>query len=48
MEEYDELLEEFRMRLERVETAKRTLGHQKGQKKRRKNGDLRAWDDRLR
>ncbi len=27
LEEYDELLKEFRIRLERVETAKRTLGY---------------------
>src|SRR6266498_2973028 len=48
LEECDDLLEEFRIRLERVKTVKRTLGHQKGQRKRRKNGDLRARDDRLR
>ena len=39
LEECDKFLEEFRMRLKRVEIAKRTLGHQKGQRKRRKNGD---------
>ncbi len=48
LEEYDKLLEEFRIRLERVKTAKRTLGHQKGQRKRRKNGDLRIRNGRLR
>src|SRR6266536_3780760 len=48
LEKYDELLKEFRMCLKRVKTAKRTLGYQKGQRKRRKNGDLRAWDGRLR
>ncbi len=29
LEKYDKFLEEFRMRLERVKTAKRTLKHQK-------------------
>ena len=42
------LLEEFRIYLKRVKTVKRTLRHQKTQKKRRKNGDLRARNGRLR
>ena len=36
LEECDKLLEKFRIYLKRVETAKRTLGHQKDQRKRRK------------
>ncbi len=39
LEGCDKLLEEFRIRLKRVKTAKRTLGYQKYQRKRRKNRD---------
>ena len=47
LEKCDKLLEEFRIYLERVETAKQTLRHQKGQKKRCKIKIRRLYSSKL-